>query len=605
MKNERLIFSLLIAVLGLLFYVPFLGGVHLFDWDEINFAEISREMILLDDYLRVHVNFLPFWEKPPFFFWLQALAMKMFGVGEFAARLPNALCGALTLVLLYNFGRQLYNHRFGIIWSGVYFGTILPFLYFKSGIIDPWFNLFIFIGLYFFILFHWKKNEIGQLPLKHKPIFYLFWGGFFVGMGILTKGQVAFLIAALTIMVYWMIQLYHYNKRDFISLCLLLLCSYPLLKIYQNTGNNLWLYLLCGVLAGVILLVVLYYGRYSFFITFPEILIFTFAATIVTLTWYGLETWKNGTWFIVEFNKYQYRLFSTPDAGHRGFLGYHFVVLLVGCFPASIFAIRSFWNIGQDTNTHEKDFRQWMKILFWVVLILFSIVRSKIVHYSSMCYFPLTFLAAVVIFKMINKEIQLNQWMKGGLLAVGGLYVAATIILPFIGMDTDRIKPLFDDPFAVANLDAAVRWTGWESSAGIFLLVVLWLFLRWSKKGKFIRSFSGLFGGVAIFVMLTLIFFIGRIEGYSQRAAVSFFESKMDEDCYIISHGYKTYAHLFYARKPVVENEKSYEKDWLLYGNVDKPVYVITKIHKADEMRTIETLEEIGNKNGFVFFKRK
>jgi len=40
----------LIAVLAALFFIPFLGRVHLFDWDEINFAECSREMIKMNDY---------------------------------------------------------------------------------------------------------------------------------------------------------------------------------------------------------------------------------------------------------------------------------------------------------------------------------------------------------------------------------------------------------------------------------------------------------------------------------------------------------------------------------------------------------------------------
>jgi hypothetical protein len=43
----------------------------------------------------------------------------------------------------------------------------------------------------------------------------------------------------------------------------------------------------------------------------------------------------------------------------------------------------------------RNDHRRWMVILFWVVLILFSIVKTKIVHYSSLCYFPLTYLAAL------------------------------------------------------------------------------------------------------------------------------------------------------------------------------------------------------------------
>ena len=276
--------SLLLALLGALVYLPFLGGVHLFDWDEINFAEITREMLILDDYLRIYVNFQPFWEKPPFFFWMQALAMHTFGVGEYAARLPNAICGILTLVILYQIGRKLYDARFGLIWSTVYLGTLLPLLYFKSGIIDPFFNLFIFLGLYFFIVAYWKKDGFSDPGYSRNNWWYLFLGGFFIGMGILTKGQTAYLIAVLTLGVYWL------------------------------------------------------YERFRMYISIPRFLFFTAAATLVTLGWYGLETWKNGPWFIQEFNKYQYRLFSTPDAGHGGFPGYHFVVLLIGCFPASIFA---------------------------------------------------------------------------------------------------------------------------------------------------------------------------------------------------------------------------------------------------------------------------
>ena len=82
----------LIILFGLLFYVPFLGGVHLFDWDEINFAESAREMIISGNYLNVQINFQPFWEKPPLFIWIQVLSMKIFGINEFAARFPNALC---------------------------------------------------------------------------------------------------------------------------------------------------------------------------------------------------------------------------------------------------------------------------------------------------------------------------------------------------------------------------------------------------------------------------------------------------------------------------------------------------------------------------------
>jgi 4-amino-4-deoxy-L-arabinose transferase-like glycosyltransferase len=56
-----------IFIISALLFIPFIGQVHLFDWDEINFAESAREMIASHDYLTVKINFIPFWEKPPLF----------------------------------------------------------------------------------------------------------------------------------------------------------------------------------------------------------------------------------------------------------------------------------------------------------------------------------------------------------------------------------------------------------------------------------------------------------------------------------------------------------------------------------------------------------
>lgn len=540
-----------LTLLGGIFFIPLLGGVHLFDWDEINFAEISREMLILKDYFRVYVNFEPFWEKPPLYFWMQTASMSVFGVGEFAARFPNAIVGIANLLLVYHIGRRVMNHKFGIIWAIVYFGTILPFLYSKSGIIDPVFNFFIFLGIYWFILFNWKQNNFEEIELPYSKWMYLFGAGFFIGVAILAKGQVAYLIACLTFFVYW---------------------------VYQ---------------------------RFRFYINVPQFLFFTVAAAIITLAWYGIETLKNGPWFIQEFTKYQYRLFSTPDAGHRGFPGYHFAVLLVGCFPASIFAIRHFGKVNVEQKAFQVDFRRWMKYLFWVVLILFTIVKSKIVHYSSMAYFPLTFLAADIIYKIIEGEIEFKRWMKVGLVAIASLYIIATIALPIIGQNALWLVQFFDDPFAHANLEAEVTWSGWEAIPGIWLIGLLITFFFLLNRAAKTRAFYTLFVGTGVFVMLTLIFDINNIEGYSQNAAISFFKNKSTESCYIVTHGYKSYAHLFYARKPKVTDERSYDKNWLFHGNVDRPVYVVTKIHKVHELEDVDTLEEMYRKNGFVFLKRK
>ena len=122
LSYDRIPWTWILVTAGALFYIPFIGGVALFDWDEINFAEISREMMMTGDYLNIQVNYKAFFEKPPFFFWLQVLSMKTFGINEFAARLPNALAGILVLVLLFKTGTRWRDQRFGLFWALSYLG---------------------------------------------------------------------------------------------------------------------------------------------------------------------------------------------------------------------------------------------------------------------------------------------------------------------------------------------------------------------------------------------------------------------------------------------------------------------------------------------------
>ncbi len=548
--DKKLANSLLVAGVAALFFLPFLGGVRLFDWDEINFAEISREMIVLNNYLSVHMDFAPFWEKPPLFFWFQSAAMHLWGVGEYAARFPNAICGIVTLVFLFRVGYKLYDARFGLLWAGAYVGSVLPHLYFKSGIIDPWFNFFIFNGLLGIILFYWKKDNFTNITLFANKYYYLIGGGLLLGLGILTKGPTAYLILCLTLFVYWVLQ------------------------------------------------------RFRFFINAWHFLLFTLMASLTTLLWYGLETWQHGPQFVTEFIRYTYRLFSTPDAGHGGFPGYHFAVLLVGCFPASIFCIRAFGFTPQPHN-YQRDFKTWMVILFWVVLILFTIVKSKIVHYSSLCYFPLTYLAALTIYQLWEGKIKFNNWMRFGLIAIGSLYCIATIAMPWLGRHVELARPFAKaDPFALANLDAQVNWTGWEMIPGVLLLLVILFSVRFFNRAQPQKGAATLFVGTACFVLLTLVFFIGRIEGYSQAAAMRFFERFQGKDVYVYPYGYRSYGVFFYTRQPDQPDPRRRDFNWLVRGDIDKDVYVITKINMAPEIDTLPTLQKIGAENGFVFYKR-
>ncbi len=539
--NEDLWFSLAIVVFGSLFFIPFNGGVSLFDWDEINFAEAAREMLVSHDYLGVQINFLPFWEKPPLFIWMQVLAMKAFGVNAFAARFPDAIGGIISLLTLYHMGRKVFDRGFARLWVLFYAGSLLPFFYFKSGIIDPWFNLFMLLGIWFLIKYVHKKAFVDA-----------FVSSLFTGAAILTKGPVGLLIVGLTAFI-WMV----YRKQW---------------KLFLN-GKFLLLYLLGVVLVGG--------------------------------SWFFLQALEGRSYLIVDFFNYQVRLFSTQDAGHGGFLFYHFVVLLLGVFPASVFALPAFRSFT-DQDQKQQLMRNWMMILFWTVLILFTIVKTKIVHYSSMCYYPLTFLAAYYVWKNRDAKALLPKWGNWLFVLltvlVGGLIILLSEFVQF----KDRIVALgwIHDPFAVANLQAQVHWSGYEFLIGVFLIVTLLASFFMIRK-KMLRI-AAITVSMVVSMTLAMLVLVPKVEGYSQHAAITFYKEKAHEDCYVETWGFKSYAQYFYTNKPLPANRKSLDKTWLLSGGVDKPVYIVTKITAANEFqKKYPAFRRLYEKNGFVFFKRE
>lgn len=543
--NRLVSYLIVIAIASLLFFHS-LGKVHLFDWDEINFAESAREMIETGNYMRVQINYEPFWEKPPLFFWMQVASMKAFGENEFAARFPNAVCGVVTLLVLFGIGRRLHNERFAMWWVLIYAGTFLPHLYFKSGIIDPWFNLFIFLGIYYLSKFLSAKEE------RKKILPSLLLSALFTGAGILTKGPVALLVVLL---------------------------SYVLFILFMR---------------GKGLVALKYY------------LLWGLGVAVVTMLWFGLEILQHGWWFVNEFITYQIRLAQTKDAGHGGFLLYHFVVVLIGCFPASLLIFRYKNQINE--NTAQQFFRTMMITSLIVILVVFTIVKTKIVHYSSFTYLPIGYLAASTVYGIVNRTAQLKNWQRHALLVLGLIWSILFIALPLIGNNIHWLKPLLQkDKFALANIEATVEWNYWLMIPGIlFLAAVIGAYLQFSNR-KYQIAFITLFvaGIVAMQVLLTS--FTPRIEQYSQNAAIEFFQSLQGKDVYVKPLGYKSYAQYFYTKLKPGNRKESKDEDWLLTGPVDKPTYFISKNTYKDELMKEhgDRLEVLYEKNGFVFYKRK
>lgn len=521
---------------GILFFIPNLGKVHLFDWDEINFAESAREMLVSGDYGRVQINFEPFWEKPPLFFWLQCLSMKTFGINEFAARFPNAIFGILTLVTFYVIGRRLVDPLFGFLWALAYVGSILPHLYFKSGIIDPVFNYFIFVGVYF-----GYRQLTSAVP---RPVEHALLAGMFLGLATLTKGPAGLLMFLLSF------------------------GAWALLSRCQRVPG------------------------------IKSILAFTLTFLTVSSLWFGVEVIQRGPWFVTEFVKYQIELFFTPVAGHRQPLFYHFVVVFYGCFPMSILALPVLFSKKMDSGL---EYIRLMRILFWVVMILFTVVSTKIVHYSSLAYFPLSFLAGTYVHRLMQQRQAIARYVWWLLLGVGALFGGVFAVVPLLAQHSALLIPFLHNDFAVACLQSPVAWGGYEFLIGIVYLGLLSAGLIALRRQQIGRGFSVLFYATASCLFLFLATAVPKIDAYYQAPAINFYKDLAGKDVYV-STAFKSYAHLFYSDK--LRRDHDNEQDFLLKGNIDRPTFIVTKITDTDFAKDNPGFQLLRREGGYLFYRR-
>lgn len=539
--------QLLIIVIGVLFFIPYLGNVHLFDWDEINFAEAAREMIATGDYLNVRIDFVPFHEKPPLFIWLQTISMHIFGINEFAARLPNAIIGIITLLILYEIGKKLFDEIFGMLWVLTYIGSILPHFYFKTAIIDPLFNLFMYIGIYYIFRYYSEK-------LNFK---YIIFASLSVACAVMTKGPVGFLLPTLT----WLS--FIFIKR----------------KLYRLPYKELFIYTLISIIpAGI---------------------------------WYLLIIINSDNGLISEFIIYQIRLLTTGDAGHSGPIYYHFIILLIGCFPASVLILRAIRNTIKDTEDRI-NFKIFNLLLLSVVLIIFSIVETKIVHYSSLAYFPITYLATITLYYTATSTIRWKLSSTIFIAIIGILFALALFWFPIIMKNIDLFIPRIDDEFTKEVLKSKIHWGDYDWLIGAVYFIGLLVSIIYISRDKLIRGFIILFGTSALSIFLILPILAPKIEAYTQNAPIEFYASLKDKDVYIQPIGFKSYAPYFYAQREY-QNSPNYlnmsipefEK-YLINGDIKKDAYLVAKYDKGlSLLKEYPQLKLIKIKNGFVFIKRE
>lgn len=159
--------------------------VPLMDTSEPRYAEIARIMLETGDWITPYFNYgEPFWGKPPLAFWATALSFKLFGVTEFAARLPSLLVTLAQMALLYALAKRLLPPRAAPLPLLIYASMALSFIAAGAVLTDPFLAFGVMLSMTAFYL---VVHDGATPPRGYWPEL------FFVGLAIslLAKGPVA------------------------------------------------------------------------------------------------------------------------------------------------------------------------------------------------------------------------------------------------------------------------------------------------------------------------------------------------------------------------------------------------------------------------------
>jgi len=87
--------------------------------DEGRYSEIPREMVVSGDYVTPRLNGVKYFEKPVLFYWMQAGAIKLFGVSEWSLRLWTAFLAGLGCLAVYYAGFRLFGRTTGLFAAAI------------------------------------------------------------------------------------------------------------------------------------------------------------------------------------------------------------------------------------------------------------------------------------------------------------------------------------------------------------------------------------------------------------------------------------------------------------------------------------------------------
>ena len=161
-----------VGIIILFWLALHIGGLFtpglLDDVDSV-YLEIAREMLQRHDYVTPYIDGVRFFDKPPLMYWLAAGSMRLFGIYDWAGRLPLALLTLALLLTTYALALRLFpapNSDRAALYSALALATSIgPYLYTRFYIPDIPVALFLAVAIYAFLAALDRVRTIGHQQL--------------------------------------------------------------------------------------------------------------------------------------------------------------------------------------------------------------------------------------------------------------------------------------------------------------------------------------------------------------------------------------------------------------------------------------------------------
>lgn len=360
--------------LGILFYFLFFHNIWaypLMDTDETRYVSMARDMFNTKDFLTLYLNGEYFFEKPPLFFWIEAVSFGLFGkINEFTARFPVAFLGSLVCFAVYFTGKKVVSRSYGVISSIILATSIEYSMLSKLAILDIVVASCIAFSLSFGIAVFFCRES------RKKYYWWLFY--MFSALAVMAKGIPGFVI-------------------PFGSIFLIALYAKKVKEIFKPV------YIIPGV----------------------------FVFLVLTLPWHIIMCKLHNPMFWNEYiiKHHVARFLGSKEIDRSQPFYFYFLTLLWGFFPWVIScSVVWFSKINKLSNksffanfgTTER-FILYNIIIVLFTLFFFSLSETKLITYILPLYPSLAYLGGYVWFKYVEnnenqKIINIVNYVLGGIL---------------------------------------------------------------------------------------------------------------------------------------------------------------------------------------------